>query len=68
MRYQKKKIAAIVMLFVLAFTLVDVRMFTVQAANVIDITDSDLFEIIGVEDVTYSGREIVQNMTVMTKE
>lgn len=64
MRYQKKKIAAIVMLFVLAFTLVDVRMFTVQAANVIDITDSDLFEIIGVEDVTYSGREIVQNMTV----
>lgn len=62
MRYQK--IAAIVMLFVLAFTLVDVRMFTVQAANVIDITDSDLFEIIGVEDVTYSGREIVQNMTV----
>ena len=64
MRYQKKKITAIIMLFILTFTLVDVPMFPVQAADVIDITDSELLEIIGVEDVTYSGREIVQNITV----
>lgn len=64
MRLQKKKITAIVMLFILTFTLVDVPMFSVQAADVIDITDSELLEIVGVEDVTYSGREIVQNITI----
>lgn len=64
MRCQKKKITAIVMLLVLAVTLIDLRMFQVQAATVIDITDSKLLEITGVENVTYSGKEIIQDITV----
>ena len=52
------------MLFILTFVLIDIQAFSVKAEEIVDITNSDKLEINGVEDVTYSGTEIIQSITV----
>ena len=60
-----KKIVALFLLLALVLAGSDARYIPTKAAeNVIDITTDDKLQITGVEDVTYSGREIVQSITV----
>lgn len=60
-----KKFIALVLLFAMVFVGTDISYISAHAEeNVIDITKDDKFEVTGVEDVTYSGREIIQSITV----
>lgn len=60
-----KKLMALFLLLALVFTGVDMRCIPSQAEeSAIDITMDDKLEITGVEDVTYSGRAVIQSITV----
>lgn len=64
MECQRKKVAAILMIFICVFAWGDLQTVSVRAEEIIDITGSDKLQITGVEDVTYNGREIIQSITV----